>query len=69
MGGHVREAMSTLSISLAFLLMPWLSRSCGVADIAGPNENRPLDDASLEKVSISDPAVGTGMLESHKIDA
>ena len=47
MGGRIREAESALPISLAFLLIPWLGGSCVVADVAGPNEDRPLDDASL----------------------
>ena len=57
--------------------MPWLDGLCVVADNAGPNENRPLDDASLgregpsetRRDKISDPAVGTGMVENHEIDA
>ena len=56
--------------------MAWLGGSCVVADIAGPNEKRPVDDASLgregppetRRDKIFDPAVGTGMVESHKID-
>ena len=74
MGGHVREAGSSLSISVAFLLIPWLGGSCVVACIAGPNEIRSLDDASLGREGpskplrdkISDAAVGTGMVESHE---